>query len=99
MDAANLVETLAQLGLLGAVLIGGGAVFFIMRRDRKNGDRAGQPLIDMFVDNQERIATSQERMVVSFERMMEGQKAIQHSLTELVELLHHAPRSVGKDGG
>ncbi len=77
MDTIDLVTALSEIGLLGAVVLGFGGAYWLLRRDKKNGD--GQHVVDMFVQNQERIATS-------LERLSEGMVHVQTGTDKLVEL-------------
>lgn len=78
MDTIDIVTALSEIGLLGAVLLGGGGIFFVMRRNGKNGSN-GQHVVDMFVQNQERIATALEGFSQSLVR-------VEKDTHELVEL-------------
>ncbi len=85
MEATNIISVLAELGTLGVVLIGGGAVYFIMRRNNHK-DNGSQQIVEMFVQNQERIAAALERFGTTDERLLDGMTKMENGLDELVKL-------------
>ena len=84
----DVISTLADLGMVGVFILGAGGAgfFFIMLKRNNHKGNNGQHVMDMFVQHNERIATSLERFVTNDERMLDWMKTQQESLDELVTL-------------
>lgn len=86
METVNLVETLAQLGVLGAVIIGFGGAYFIMRREKKNGNGTAQALLDTFLQNQASMVEHQARLADGQKHIVDAVAHVQEGMNRLVEL-------------
>ncbi len=84
METIDLLNALSELGVLGAVLIGGSGVWFVLRR--RNGNGQANNVIELLLEHEGRIATSLERMVSIHERSEERLRKLEEGQDELVKI-------------
>ena len=87
----EIVRTLADLGMLGAMLIGGGSVWWIIRTTRKNNDNNGK-LMDAFRQREtfiDRMLTELGDQGKHLEQMIAEQRNTNRTLQQLVDRIDH----------
>lgn len=89
MEAANIISALAELGTLGAVVIGGLGVWFVVQRSRKNGNGAANQFIELLgrrEDSLQEMVRTQQSLVSMQEQIVKGQSRIADRIDRLVEI-------------